>query len=218
MSGTGKGLYQTQRTVSGATRHRQREERDEELERLCRLVKGLELEVRGRRRRRDRDDQKREVKNGGNRYGAGSNQFGSRQRRSRSHSQESHQYRDRSHPRGSRRHRNWSLSRELGQCRDRSRSRENQVRNLVSQEEGRPRNAAMNAMSRALRKVARSPFSDDIERAEMPSRFTRPPFNCYNGKTDPVEHVSHYIQIMSLHTHNDALIYKVFLPVWDKPF
>ena len=44
----------------------------------------------------------------------------------------------------------------------------------------------------------------------MSSRFTRPPFNSYDGKTDLVEHVSHYIQIMSLHTHNDALMFKVF--------
>ena len=36
------------------------------------------------------------------------------------------------------------------------------------------------------------------------------PFNSYDGKTDPVEHVSHYIQMMSLHTHNDALMCKVF--------
>ena len=44
----------------------------------------------------------------------------------------------------------------------------------------------------------------------MPSRFTQLPFNSYNGKTNPVEHVSHYIQIMSLHTHNDTLMCKVF--------
>ena len=44
----------------------------------------------------------------------------------------------------------------------------------------------------------------------MPDKFTCPPFNCYDGKTNPVEHVSHYIQIMSLHTHNDALMCKVF--------
>ena len=68
----------------------------------------------------------------------------------------------------------------------------------------------MDAMSRALQKVARSSFSNEIELAEMPDRFTRPPFNCYNGKTDLVEHVSHYIQMMSLHTHNDALMCKVF--------
>ena len=44
----------------------------------------------------------------------------------------------------------------------------------------------------------------------MLSRFTRPPFNSYDGKTDPVEHVSHYIHMMSLHAHNDALMCKVF--------
>ena len=44
----------------------------------------------------------------------------------------------------------------------------------------------------------------------MPSRFTLLPFNSFDGKTDLVEHVSHYIQMMSLHTHNDALMCKVF--------
>ena len=37
-----------------------------------------------------------------------------------------------------------------------------------------------------------------------------PPFNSYDGKMDPVEHVSHYIQMISFHTHNDALMCKVF--------
>ena len=68
----------------------------------------------------------------------------------------------------------------------------------------------MDAMSRVLRKAAQSSFSNEIERAEMPDRFARPPFNCYNKKTDLVEHISHYIQMMSLHTHNDALMCKVF--------
>ena len=38
----------------------------------------------------------------------------------------------------------------------------------------------------------------------------RPPFNFYDGKTDPMEHVSHYIRMMSLHAHNDVLMCKVF--------
>nr|XP_023900295.1 uncharacterized protein LOC112012148 [Quercus suber] len=66
----------------------------------------------------------------------------------------------------------------------------------------------MDTMNRALCRAAQSPFSDDIERAPMSSRFTCPPFNSYDGKTDPIEHVSHYIQMMSLHTHNDALMCK----------
>ena len=68
----------------------------------------------------------------------------------------------------------------------------------------------MDAMSRALRRATRSPFSEAIERAPMSSRFTRPPFNSYDGKADLVEHVSHYIHMMSLHTHNDVLMCNVF--------
>jgi len=51
----------------------------------------------------------------------------------------------------------------------------------------------MDTMSRALQKAARSPFLSEIERAKMPDKFAHLPFNCYDGKTDPVEHVNHYI-------------------------
>lgn len=68
----------------------------------------------------------------------------------------------------------------------------------------------MDAMSQVLCRAAWSPFSEEIEQALMPSKFTRPPFISYEGKTDRVEHVSHYIQMMSLHNHNDALICRVF--------
>ena len=68
----------------------------------------------------------------------------------------------------------------------------------------------MDAVSRVLRRAAQSPFSRDIEQAQMLSRFTKPLFNSYDGKMDLVEHVSHYIQMMSLHGHNDALICKGF--------
>ena len=44
----------------------------------------------------------------------------------------------------------------------------------------------------------------------MPSRFTWPLFNSYDGKTDPVEHVNYYIHMMSLYRHNDTLMCKVF--------
>ena len=64
-------------------------------------------------------------------------------------------------------------------------------------------NAALNALSRALRRVAWSLFFEQIERIEMLRWFTLPPFIIYDGKTDPIEHVSHYIQIMSLYSHND---------------
>ena len=66
------------------------------------------------------------------------------------------------------------------------------------------------AMSRALQRTARSPFFDEIECNEMPKWFNRPPFICYDGKTNPVEHVSQYIQLMSLYSQNDGLMCKVF--------
>ena len=53
-------------------------------------------------------------------------------------------------------------------------------------------------MSRALRRGARSPFSEQIEHTEMLRWFTHPLFIIYDGKTDLVEHVSHYIQMISL--------------------
>ena len=34
----------------------------------------------------------------------------------------------------------------------------------------------------------------------------------YNGRTDPVEHVSHFNQRMDVHLKNKALMCKVFLP------
>ena len=45
----------------------------------------------------------------------------------------------------------------------------------------------------------------------MPRRFTQSPFTIYDGKTNLMKHVSHYIQIMSLYSQNDGLMCKVFL-------
>ena len=44
----------------------------------------------------------------------------------------------------------------------------------------------------------------------MSSRFTRPSFISYDRKIDSMKHVSHYIQMMSLHNHNDAFMCRVF--------
>ena len=60
--------------------------------------------------------------------------------------------------------------------------------------------AAMNAVSQAQRKIAQSHFSEELERIKMPRHFTRPPFTYYNGKTDPMEHVSHFTQLMALYS------------------
>ena len=52
----GKGSFQTHWTLSGASGHDRFDRRDEELERLRRLVRDLELEARGMHRKRDRDE------------------------------------------------------------------------------------------------------------------------------------------------------------------
>nr|XP_023894714.1 uncharacterized protein LOC112006640 [Quercus suber] len=154
------------------------------------MVRDLELEAEDRRQRMNQDNRARRPGAGGERQGAGSELSGYRRQRECSASRDSRSHR--------------------GQRRERSRSRGYTDRGSDSPEEKRNHNAAMDAMSRALRQAARSPFSAEIEHAPMPDRFTCPPFNSYDGKTDPVEHVSHYIQMMSLHARNDALMCKVF--------
>ena len=49
-----------------------------------------------------------------------------------------------------------------------------------------------NAMNKAINQVAKSPFTQRIEGASLPRRFHQPAFSLYNGRTDPVEHVSHF--------------------------
>lgn len=71
-------------------------------------------------------------------------------------------------------------------------------------------NAALDAMSRALKRAAQSPFSEEIEHTEMPRRFVCPLFTIYDGKIDLVEHVCHYMQMMLLYLQNDGLMCKVF--------
>ncbi|XP_030958770.1 uncharacterized protein LOC115980682 [Quercus lobata] len=67
----------------------------------------------------------------------------------------------------------------------------------------------MDAMSRALCGVARSPFLDEVKHKQMSRRFSRPQFISYDGEANPIEHVSHYIQMMSLYNQNDALMCKL---------
>ena len=55
-SGLGEGSFQTYRTMSDASGCNHFGGMDEELERLCRLVRDLELEAKGRRRGKDHED------------------------------------------------------------------------------------------------------------------------------------------------------------------
>ena len=54
------------------------------------------------------------------------------------------------------------------------------------------RSLEIDAMSKALNQISKSPFIWKIEGVILPWRFHQPTFTIYNGQTDPVEHVSHF--------------------------
>lgn len=65
-------------------------------------------------------------------------------------------------------------------------------------------------MSRVLRQISRSSFFGYIENAKLPHHFIQPTFKIKNGKTDQVEHISHFNQRMAIHSKNEAFMCKVF--------
>ena len=52
------------------------------------------------------------------------------------------------------------------------------------------RGVGTKVMKKALNQISKSPFTQGIEKAKLPRRFHQPMFSMYNGRTDPVEHVS----------------------------
>ena len=60
------------------------------------------------------------------------------------------------------------------------------------------RHGEQGAVWKSLDLVSSSPFSEEIERAGLPERFTALRFKVYNGRTDPVAHIGHYQQRMAL--------------------
>lgn len=66
------------------------------------------------------------------------------------------------------------------------------------------------AMNKALDQISKSPFTHKIEGARLPRRFHQPTFAIYNGRTDPMEHVSQFNQRMAIRSQNEALMCKVF--------
>ena len=75
-SGPGEGSLHTYRSMSNASRHERFDRRNEELERLRRLVRDLELEARGRHRRRDREKHAKGSASVGGSYGEASINIG----------------------------------------------------------------------------------------------------------------------------------------------
>ena len=67
-----------------------------------------------------------------------------------------------------------------------------------------------NAMSKALNQISKSPFTRRIEGRRLSRLFTQPTFTMYNGRTDPMKHMSHFNQRIAFHSRNEALMCKVF--------
>ena len=66
------------------------------------------------------------------------------------------------------------------------------------------------AISKALQQISKSPFVRRINKARLLQRLSQPTFTICNGRTDLVEHVSHFNQKMVVHANNEALMCKVF--------
>ncbi|XP_075674767.1 uncharacterized protein LOC142643951 [Castanea sativa] len=65
-------------------------------------------------------------------------------------------------------------------------------------------------MSKAFHQISKSPFVGGINKAKLPHHFSQPTFTIYNGRFDPVEHVSHFNQKMAVYTGDEAFMCKVF--------
>ena len=65
-------------------------------------------------------------------------------------------------------------------------------------------------MNRALSQISKSPFTRGIEKAKLPWRFHQPTFTMYNGRMDPVKHVSQLKQKMATHSQDEVLMCRVF--------
>lgn len=69
------------------------------------------------------------------------------------------------------------------------------IRNHVPDTRGEPstpRIMGNDVMSKALQQISFSLFSEEIENSYLPSRFVRPTFVMYDGKSNPIDHVKHY--------------------------
>ena len=62
------------------------------------------------------------------------------------------------------------------------------------------RGVGTNVMKKALSQIFWSPFTQGIEKPKLPRRFHQPTFAMYNGRMDPVEHISQFKQKMAVHS------------------
>ena len=67
-----------------------------------------------------------------------------------------------------------------------------------------------NVMKKILSQISKSTFTRGIEKEKLPRRFHQPTFTMYNGRTDPIEHVSQFKQKMVVHSQDEVLMCRVF--------
>ena len=72
------------------------------------------------------------------------------------------------------------------------------------------RGVGTNVMKKTPSQISKSPFNRGIEKAKLPRRFHQPTFTMYNGRMNPVEHVSQFKQKMAVHSQDEALMCRVF--------
>jgi hypothetical protein len=72
---------------------------------------------------------------------------------------------------------------------------------------------ARHATRQIVRGIIKSPFTLSITRAVPPRRYVEPTFQLFDGKTDPVAHLGHFVHKMSLWSHEpeyDAMLCRSF--------
>ena len=72
------------------------------------------------------------------------------------------------------------------------------------------RGVGTDVMKKDLSQISKSPFTRGIERTKLARRFHQPTFAMYNGRTDPVKHVSQFKQKMAVHSQDKALMCRIF--------
>ncbi|XP_021803157.1 uncharacterized protein LOC110747264 [Prunus avium] len=66
------------------------------------------------------------------------------------------------------------------------------------------------ALRKEIDRVDCSPFTEEVERAPPPKRFTTPSITLFKGDSDPESHLRHFKSAMILYKADDALMCKVF--------
>ena len=66
------------------------------------------------------------------------------------------------------------------------------------------------ALRRDMTNISMSPFTDKIEQAEPPRKFSMPHFTSYKGDGNPERHLKNYRSAMILYRTKDDLMCKIF--------